>query len=83
MEFKQDKYKKVRGGYSRFLEIKCEKCGSLDSFMQLPEDVLKSREEDIVEEEVQITAPVKRAKAAIKSSSTKSKAKTAKRSKKK
>jgi len=28
VEFKQDKYKKVRGGYSRFLEIKCEKCGS-------------------------------------------------------
>ena len=28
MEFKQDKYKKVRGGYSRFLDIKCEKCGN-------------------------------------------------------
>lgn len=26
IEFKKDKYKKVRGGYSRFLEIKCEKC---------------------------------------------------------
>jgi len=28
MKFKQDKYKKVRGGYSRFLDIKCEKCGN-------------------------------------------------------
>ena len=26
IEFKKDKYKKARGGYSRFLEIKCEKC---------------------------------------------------------
>lgn len=26
--FKQDKYKKARGGYSRFLEIKCEKCSN-------------------------------------------------------
>jgi hypothetical protein len=28
MKFKQDKYKKARGGYSRFSDIKCEKCGS-------------------------------------------------------
>ena len=26
--FKNDKYKKVRGGYSRLLNISCEKCGS-------------------------------------------------------
>lgn len=25
--FKNDKYKKVRGGYSRFLSISCQKCG--------------------------------------------------------
>ena len=25
-KLKKDKYKKARGGYSRFLEIKCEKC---------------------------------------------------------
>lgn len=28
VEFKQDKYKKARGGYSRLSEIKCEKCGN-------------------------------------------------------
>ena len=28
VEFKKDKFKKERGGYSRFLEIKCEKCGT-------------------------------------------------------
>ena len=26
IKFKQDKYRKARGGYSRFLEIRCEKC---------------------------------------------------------
>jgi len=25
--FKKDKYKKVRGGYSRLLKISCQKCG--------------------------------------------------------
>jgi hypothetical protein len=25
--FKNDKYKKVRGGYSRLLKISCQKCG--------------------------------------------------------
>ncbi len=29
MKFKNDKYKKVRGGYSRMLRIFCEKCESL------------------------------------------------------
>ena len=29
----------------------CEKCSSLDSFMQLPEEIIKSREEDMVEED--------------------------------
>lgn len=28
MKFKNDRYKKARGGYSRMLEIHCEKCGS-------------------------------------------------------
>jgi len=28
LELKKDKYKKARGGYSRLLEIKCEKCGN-------------------------------------------------------
>lgn len=28
IKFKKDKYKKARGGYSRFLEIKCEKCNN-------------------------------------------------------
>jgi hypothetical protein len=27
--FKNDKYKRVRGGYSRLLAISCEKCGAL------------------------------------------------------
>ena len=27
--FKNDKYKKARGGYSRLLEISCQKCSSL------------------------------------------------------
>ena len=26
---KKDKYKKARGGYSRLLQISCQKCGSL------------------------------------------------------
>lgn len=28
MKIKNDKYKKARGGYSRFLNITCQKCGS-------------------------------------------------------
>ncbi|OGG41156.1 hypothetical protein A2118_03740 [Candidatus Kaiserbacteria bacterium GWA2_50_9] len=28
MKLKNDKYKKVRGGYSRLLDIVCQKCGS-------------------------------------------------------
>lgn len=27
IKFKNDKYKKARGGYSRFLDISCEHCG--------------------------------------------------------
>lgn len=27
--FKNDKYKKVRGGYSRLLEIRCQKCNKV------------------------------------------------------
>ena len=34
IEFKQDKYKKDRGGYSRFLEIKCESCGGFLALYQ-------------------------------------------------
>jgi hypothetical protein len=34
IEFKQDKYKKNRGGYSRFLEIKCESCGAFVALYQ-------------------------------------------------
>ena len=29
----------------------CVKCGNLDSFMQIPEDVLKSREQEIFEDD--------------------------------
>jgi hypothetical protein len=29
MKFKNDKFKKARGGYSRLLQILCQKCGSL------------------------------------------------------
>jgi hypothetical protein len=29
IQFKNDKYKKVRGGYSRFLQISCQKCASI------------------------------------------------------
>lgn len=28
LSLKHDKYRKSRGGYSRFLEISCEKCGN-------------------------------------------------------
>ncbi|MBU3896209.1 hypothetical protein KKG36_02775 [Patescibacteria group bacterium] len=34
IEFKQDKYKKNRGGYSRLLEIKCQKCDNLIGIYQ-------------------------------------------------
>ena len=34
IEFKKDKYKKARAGYSRLLEIKCEKCGNLVALYQ-------------------------------------------------
>jgi len=34
LKFKQDKYKTARGGYSRFLEIKCESCGSFLALYQ-------------------------------------------------
>lgn len=29
MKFKNDNYKRSRGGYSRLLEISCEKCGEI------------------------------------------------------
>ncbi len=29
IHFKNDKYKKVRGGYSRLLQISCQKCASV------------------------------------------------------
>jgi hypothetical protein len=29
MKFKNDKFRKIRGGYTRLLKITCEKCGSL------------------------------------------------------
>lgn len=32
--FKNDKYKKVRGGYSRMLSISCEECGKHICFYQ-------------------------------------------------
>lgn len=32
--FKNDKYKKSRGGYSRLLDISCEKCGNHICFYQ-------------------------------------------------
>lgn len=28
MEFKNDKFRKNRGGYTRLLDVSCEKCGS-------------------------------------------------------
>ena len=34
MKLKKDKYKKARGGYSRLLEIKCEKCKNLIALYQ-------------------------------------------------
>ena len=34
VKFKQDKYKKTRGGYSRLLEVKCEKCGNIIALYQ-------------------------------------------------
>ena len=33
-QFKNDKYKKARGGYSRFLDIFCENCGKHICFYQ-------------------------------------------------
>ena len=32
--FKNDRYKKTRGGYSRLLQISCQKCNSLICFYQ-------------------------------------------------
>jgi len=32
--FKNDKYKKVRGGYSKLLNVSCEKCGKHICFYQ-------------------------------------------------
>lgn len=34
IKFKNDKYKKVRGGYSRLLDISCEHCGNRLFFYQ-------------------------------------------------
>ena len=34
INFKNDKYKKARGGYSRLLKISCEKCGEEISLYQ-------------------------------------------------
>lgn len=34
MEIKSDKYKKSRGGHSRFLDIRCRKCDSRICFYQ-------------------------------------------------
>ena len=34
VELKKDKYKKAREGYSKLLEIKCEKCGNLVTLYQ-------------------------------------------------
>lgn len=33
-KLKQDKYRRARGGYSRLLEIKCEKCNKLLCYYQ-------------------------------------------------
>lgn len=34
IKLKQDKFRRSRGGYSRLLEIKCEKCGELLCYYQ-------------------------------------------------
>lgn len=34
LEFKNDKYRKARGGYSRFLNLTCAKCGSFVALYQ-------------------------------------------------
>ncbi len=34
IKLKSDKFKKIRGGYSRFLEIKCEKCKNVLALYQ-------------------------------------------------
>lgn len=34
MKFKNDKYRKARGGFSRFLEIKCGSCESFICYYQ-------------------------------------------------
>ena len=34
LEFKNDKYRKARGGYSRFLNLSCTKCGSFVALYQ-------------------------------------------------
>lgn len=34
MKFKQDKFRRVRGGYSRLLEIRCEKCNEILCYYQ-------------------------------------------------
>lgn len=34
LEFKKDKYKKTRGGYSRFLNVSCTNCGNFIALYQ-------------------------------------------------
>ena len=34
IKLKQDKFRRSRGGYSRLLEIRCEKCGQLLAYYQ-------------------------------------------------
>jgi len=34
IKLKQDKFRRSRGGYSRLLEVRCEKCGELRCYYQ-------------------------------------------------
>lgn len=59
----------------------CGKCGSLDSFLKMPEDLLKAREQDLLlEGDADDETPVKSAKVKVGKAS---KAKKTTRSKKK
>jgi len=59
MKFKNDKYKKVRGGHSRLLKISCEKCGGLVCLYQKdgPGNLRRMYLDRISDPKVPVTTP--------------------------
>jgi len=57
MKFKNDRYKKNRGGYSRLLKIFCQKCGSLVCLYQKdgPGNLLRMYIDRIIDSKVSVS----------------------------